>query len=117
MNLSDYLAIQIALKKVEGLHIRVFKYDDDHKDGVQYISGDNDDLFEEIPYKLEFDDKERVTDKCMNEIFNTPFEDRLAYTAKHLPSGIPEKIIHPFTKQAIEGIEIIQPLGGMPKKS
>lgn len=102
MNMSDYLAIQMALVDVSGLFYKVVN--------------DNGDI-EEKPFQLEFDVKNRVTDKCMDSIFNTPFEDKLVYTAKHLPKGIPAKITHPFTDQEIEGVEIINPPGGLPKKS
>lgn len=105
--LSDYLSAQIALTKVEGLSKRVPQEKWEEGSEPQMI---------EVPYELEFENG-RVTDKCMNEIFNTPFEDRLIYTAKHLKEGIPEKIKHPFTGEEIEGVEVIYPTGGMPKKS
>lgn len=116
MNMSDYLAIQIALVNVEGLSKRYLIEQSDVDKEIKYIAGENEELFKTLPYKLQFCDKGRVIDKCIDEIFNTPFEDRLVYTAKHLPVGIPEKIIHPFTLQEIEGVEILQPTGGLPKK-
>ncbi|MHA1166574.1 MAG: hypothetical protein ACTSRU_02050 [Candidatus Hodarchaeales archaeon] len=104
--LSDYLSAQIALVKVEGLSKRI-ENKNPEEGGESH--------FEEVPYELEFENG-RVTDKCMNEIFNTPFEDRLIFTAKHLKEGIPNKITHPFTGEEIEGVEVVYPSGGMPKK-
>lgn len=95
-NLSDYLAIQTALIRVKGLH--------------KLVEG------KEVEYELSFDNEKRITANCMNEIFNTPFEDKLIYSAKHVAIGIPRKIIHPLTGKEIEGVEIIMPKGGMPKK-
>ena len=116
LNMSDYLAIQMALVKVSGLYKRVLKDQADVDRGVRFITGKNEDLFQEIPYELEFNDEGRVLDRCMDEIFNTPFEDKLIYTSKHLTTGIPDKIIHPFSKEEIAGVEIVMPKGGMPKK-
>lgn len=114
MNMSDFLSIKIALKSVKGLYKRVVK--DELDSDIRFEKGVNEDLFEEVEYKLEFDKDGRVTDSCINEIFNTPFEDRLAYTAKHIIEGVPNVVTHPYTKQEIEGVTIVQPKGGMQKK-
>jgi len=97
ITLNSFLTVKNALKSVTGLHCLV--------DG------------KEKEYTLQFDAEGLVTDKNLNELFNTPFQDNLVFSANHLSSGIPDEIIHPLTRQKLEGVEILPQKGSVEKKS
>lgn len=97
ITLNSFLTVKNALKNVTGLHC--------------LVNG------KEQEYKLEFDADGLVSDRNLNELFNTPFQDNLVFSANHLSSGIPDEIIHPLTRQKLEGVEILPQKGSIEKKS
>ena len=95
--LNSFLTVKKALVDVDGLHC--------------LVKG------KEQEYKLTMDDNGEVSEKNLNELFNTPFSENLVHSALQLSQGIPDKIVHPITRQAIEGVEIVYPKGTVEKKS
>jgi len=95
--LNSFLTVKKALVDVEGL----------------FCLKDN----EKVPYTLTMDDDGCVSDTNLNELFNTPFSENLVHSSLQLTQGIPDEIIHPLTREKLEGVEIIFPKGTVEKKS
>ena len=89
------------------------------KYGLKDVKGIHDE--EGKAYKLKFEDRERtaLTDACTDELLATEISDNLIYTARELSQArFPNKLLHPLTKQPLEGVEVIpaKDLGGPVKK-
>lgn len=64
-----------------------------------------------VEYKLKFEgkDKEALTDECVEELLAAEFQATLIYAANQMLDNIPDEIVHPITKEAIKGVEIVPP--------
>jgi hypothetical protein len=62
-------------------------------------------------YKLVFEtnQKEALTDSCVDSLLATPLEDNLIYSARELSrAAFPDVILHPLTGLPLEGVEVVQ---------
>ena len=77
--------IKYGLKKIEGL------VDEEGK-----------------PYELKFtENKDALTDECVDELFATDLEDKFIWIGRGLTGKLQDKIINPVTNEPEEGVEIV----------
>lgn len=78
------------------------------KFGLKDVNGLVDDNGQ--PYQLEFEDdqKQALTDNCVDEIMGSEISSQLILAASNIGSKVPAVVLDPVTSEPVKGIKVVE---------
>lgn len=98
--------MEMALKKDTSMDTIIFASKYAIKCCVKKVEGIIDSM-DQI-YKVQFEDnKQYLTDDCVEDLLALPITDKLICTCSTLIKGIPDEITNPYTGKRMDGVKVL----------